>query len=61
MIEMTVVTLERSRCVCVHHVHCSIWYSPTGKELLCDSEPTDEQDEYAIAVIKDETVIGHLL
>ena len=58
---MTVVTLESRCCVCVHHVHCSIWCFTTGKELLCDSEPTDEQDKYAIAVIKDGTVIGHLL
>ena len=58
---MTVVTLERSCCVCDYHVYCSIRYSTTGKVLLCDCERTDEQDGYAIAIIKDGTVIGQLL
>ena len=59
MIEMTTVTLERSCCICGYHIYCSILDLTIGEELLCNCEPTDDWDGYAIAVIKHEIVIGH--
>jgi len=31
-----------------------------GEELLCEREPTNRRDRYAVAVIKHDVVIGHL-
>ncbi len=31
-----------------------------GEELVCGREPTNMADRYAVAVLKQETVIGHL-
>lgn len=53
-------TLERNCCVRGYHVYHSIWDATVGEELLCEREPTNERDRYAVAVIKDGVVIGHL-
>ena len=59
VIDMMAVTLERSYCLCGYHVYFSL------SDLLCEHEPTNKQDGYAIAahveVIKNGIVIGHLL
>ena len=44
-----------------YHVCCSIWDSKIGKELLHNCEPTEEWDGYAVAIIKDGIMVGHLL
>ena len=31
-----------------------------GKVLICRREPTNSADRYAVAVLKEETIIGHL-
>ena len=54
-------TLERSSCVCGFHIYCSVWDATIGEELLCECEPSNAQDRYTVAVIKDEIVIGNLL
>ena len=56
---MTTVTLE-SWCIRGYHIYCSILDLTIVEELLCNCEPTDDWDGYAIAVIKDGIVIGHL-
>ena len=53
-------TLERNCCVCGYHIYHSIWDVTVGEELLCERKLTNLHDRYAIAVIKDENVIGHL-
>ena len=37
-----------------------IWAAAIGEELVCDREPTNMADRYAVAVLKQGTVIGHL-
>ena len=31
-----------------------------GEELACEREPTNTSDRYAVAVVKDGVIIGHL-
>ena len=51
---------EVSCCVRGYHVYQSIWAAAVGEVLMCEREPTNEKDRYAVAVVKEETVVGHL-
>ena len=37
-----------------------IWEAAIGEELNCKREPNNSVDRYAVAVVKGDTVIGHL-
>ena len=43
-----------------YHVYERIWSTTIGEELLCEREMDNERDRYAVAVIKDGVIIGHL-
>ena len=47
-------------CIRGYHVYKDIWDAAIGEVLVCEREPRNVEDRYAIAVKKDETVIGHL-
>ena len=53
-------TAERSSCVRGYHVYRAIWDAVIGEDLVCERETTNEHDRYAVAVVKDGVVIGHL-
>ena len=48
-------------CVRGYHVYKTIWAAAVGEVLICRREPTNSTDRYAVAVLKEETIIGHLL
>ena len=37
-----------------------VWDAVIGEHLTCRREPTNESDRYAVTVLKDGNVIGHL-
>ena len=47
-------------CVRGYHVYQAIWAAAIGEELLCEREPTNAFDRYAVAVVRSSTIIGHL-
>ena len=47
-------------CVKGHHVYQAMWVAVVGEELACEREPTNASDRYAVAVLKDGVIIGHL-
>ena len=51
---------EVTCCVRGYHVYKDIWAAAIGEELVCGREPTNMADRYTVAVLKQETVIGHL-
>ena len=51
---------EVTCCVRGYHVYKDIWATAIGEELGCGREPTNMADRYAVAVLKQETVIGYL-
>lgn len=53
-------TAERSSCVQGYHVYRAIWDAVIGEDLVCERETTNEHDRYAVAVVKDGVIIGHL-
>ena len=51
---------EISSCVRGYHVYRTIWDAAIGEDLMCEREPSNEHDRYAVAIKKDGVVIGHL-
>ena len=50
----------RDWCIRGYHVYREIWEAATGEVLVCEREPRNARDRYAVAVKKDGCVIGHL-
>ena len=47
-------------CVHGYHIYKEIWEVVIGECLICEREHTNNHDRYAVAVIKDRTIVGHL-
>ena len=47
-------------CVHGYHIYKEIWEVVIGERLTCKREDTNNHDRYAVAVIKDRTIVGHL-
>jgi hypothetical protein len=52
--------IEVPCCVRGYHVYQTTWAAAVGEHLVCGREPTNAADRYAVAVVKDGSVIGHL-
>ena len=51
---------EIESCMCGYHVYKDIWTAMIGEDLLCERKPFNDVDRYAIAVLKDDTIVGHI-
>ena len=54
--------LRKECCVRGYHVYNykDTWEVVIGEELECVSEQSNTIDQYAVAVSKDDTIVGHL-
>ena len=43
-----------------YHVYKDVWEAAIGEVLVCEREPRNAEDRYAVAVKKDGTIVGHL-
>ena len=43
---------ERECCICGYHVYKEIWAAALGEQLVCEREPYNPSDRYAVAVVK---------
>ena len=43
-----------------HHNCKRIWTPELGEYSVCEREPTNVNDRYAVAVVKDDIIVGHL-
>jgi len=55
------VTFERNCCMRGYHLYQHIWDAVVREHLNCEREPRNSNDRYAVAVVEDEIVVGHLL
>ena len=53
-------TCERNSCVRGYHVYKDIWDAVIGEELVCEREPDNRSNRYAVAIRKDGIIIGYL-
>ena len=51
---------ELSGCIRGYHVFQHIWESEVGETLVREREPSNVNDRYAVAVIRDGVIVGHL-
>ena len=51
---------EINYCIRGFHVYNTVWTPVIGEELICRREPSNAMDPYAVSVIKDSIVVGHL-
>ena len=51
---------EKRSVVKGHHVYKNIWAPFTGEQLSLQAEEDNEHDKYAVAVLKDDYVVGHV-
>ena len=52
--------LDVESCIQGHHVFKSIWTSTIGERSTSKREIENEKDRYAVAVIQDHTMVGHI-
>ena len=43
-----------------YHIYKDVWAASLGEELPCQRESGNHADAYAVAVLKDGTIVGHL-
>ena len=53
-------TYERECCVRGYHVYKDTWEAAIGEQLECVREQSNAVDWYAVAVLKDDTIVGPL-
>ena len=51
---------EEDSCIRGYHLYQAIWTAVVGECLVCQREPLNSSDRYAVAVLKDDVVVGHL-
>ena len=58
VIEMAAYEVEF--CIHGYHVYKDWWGALIGEGVLCEREPFNDEDRYAMAVLKDDTVVSHI-
>ena len=51
---------ERESCIRGYHVYKEIWDASIGEYVLCEREPFNRIDRYTVAVLKNDTIVGHI-
>ena len=60
VIKMVVSEFEYESCIRGYHIYEDMWSSTVGEHLICERETLNLTDRYAVAVLKDDVIIGHL-
>ena len=53
-------SMEIVSCIRGYHVYQTIWQAALGETFHCVQETSDSKVRYAVSVVKDGQVIGHL-
>ena len=53
-------TFQKESCIRGYHIYRELWDAVVGEELECQRERGNAADMYAVAVMKDSTIVGHL-
>lgn len=49
-----------SSCIRGYHIYHHNWESEIGETLICEREPSNVDDRYAVGVKRDGEIVGHL-
>ena len=53
-------SLQLDSCIRGHHVYKTTWTPSLGESLSLKSESGNSHDRFAISVLKDEHIVGHV-
>lgn len=53
-------SLEWQSCICGHHAYCMLWTPVVGELLTLRREPENLFDCHAVAVMKNDLLVGHI-
>ena len=53
-------SLQKESCIRGYHIYQQLWTAAVGEHLTCQRERGNTADAYAVSVIKDGTIVGHL-
>ena len=53
-------SLQKESCIRGYHIYQQLWTAAVGEDLTCQRERGNTADAYAVSVIKDGTIVGHL-
>ena len=51
---------EMESCVRGYHVYKDLWDPSIREDILCEREPFNDADQYALAILEDDTVVSHI-
>ena len=51
---------QLQRCVRGYHIYKEEWEAAVGEELKCEREKNNAKDPYAVAVVRENVIVGHL-
>ena len=51
---------QEELCIRGYHIYQELWAAAVGEDLTCQRERGNTADPYAVSVIKDGTIVGHL-
>ena len=52
---------EMDNVVCGHYVYKLVWLLIIGEQLILEKELANSHNEFAVTVIKDSQMVGHIL
>uniref|UniRef100_A0A1X7UC64 Ubiquitin-like protease family profile domain-containing protein n=1 Tax=Amphimedon queenslandica TaxID=400682 RepID=A0A1X7UC64_AMPQE len=53
-------TVSFNTCICEYHAYMKVWTPVMGETMDCECEPGNSSDPYAVAVIKNHIIVGHV-
>ena len=54
------VVFEKESVIHGHHNYQRTWTPELGEYLVCEREPINMNDRFAVAIVKDDVIVGHL-
>ena len=57
--KQSMAVYKMESCMQGYHVYEDIWATMIKEDLLCEREPFNDVDRYAIAVLKDDTIVRY--
>ena len=59
-VKMAMYEYQLQWCVRGYHIYKEEWEAAVGEELKCEREKNNAKDPYAVAVVHENVIVGHL-
>ena len=59
-VKMAMYEYQLQWCMRRYHIYKEEWEAAVGEELKCEREKNNAKDPYAVAVVRENVIAGHL-